>query len=250
MQRMVLLSGPSCVGKGPLLRAIKKLYRNSFEKLHRAVIYNDRSPRVGEEDGVDFNFVSTDEIKKLPRSDFITVEIRPGNWQALPLKALDAKDDQRIAFAEVHFTIAEEIIRRSEEIGDLQITMVFLSPLSKHELQYLLEQPYFKKKELKKLVSELMRRKLLRRTKRQKVDISLEDLNDIEKRASRAFDEMTHAWQYDYVIPNHDGEDSDNWEQFYFPIGDALKACEVFRRIIDNDSDITGTEKWGESLLR
>ena len=47
------------------------------------------------------------------------------------------------------------------------------------------------------------------------------DLEDIEKRASSAYRELQEAWRFDHVIPNHDGEDSDNWEAFYYLIGDA-----------------------------
>ena len=249
MERMILLSGPSCVGKGPLLRVMEKLYSDTHKKLHPAVLYNNRDPRVGEKDGKHFHFRKTDYIRKLSKDDFIIVEIREGNWQALPLNALDAEANGKIAFAEVHYTIAEEIIRRKDEIGHLQITMIFLSPLSRHEIQYLLEQPNFGKEGLMKFMTELMRKKLLRRTKKQKVEMSLNDLNDIEKRAGSAYEEMSHAWQYDYVIPNHDGEDSDNWEQFYFPIGDALKTCEALKCIIDANSDVTGAEKWDKKFI-
>jgi guanylate kinase len=51
------------------------------------------------------------------------------------------------------------------------------------------------------------------------------------------------------VIPNHDGEDSDNWEQFYFPIGDALKTYEAFKAILDGGSSVPGTEQWSKTLL-
>jgi hypothetical protein len=66
-----------------------------------------------------------------------------------------------------------------------------------------------------------MRRKLLRRTRRQKGELSLKDLENIERCASSAFRELQEAVHFEWVIPNHNGEDSDNWEAFYYPKGAA-----------------------------
>jgi guanylate kinase len=71
-----------------------------------------------------------------------------------------------------------------------------------------------------------MRRKLLRRARRHKGELSLADLENIETRARSAYRELTEAWHFQHVIPNHDGEDSDHWDAFYYPIGDARKALE------------------------
>jgi len=51
------------------------------------------------------------------------------------------------------------------------------------------------------------------------------------------------------VIPNHDGEDSDNWEAFYYLIGDARKALEAFAGLL-NGSVPLGVEQWDEDLCR
>ncbi len=251
MKRMVLLSGPSCVGKGSLRRAIKKLYPGIDELLRPVVLYNDRSARVGEVDGVDYRFETADTIHALDQVKFVIIEIRDGNWQALPLAGLQNQSDDGVAFAEVHYKFVEEIVSKASliDLTGLDVQKVFLSPLSKCEIEYLLARPNMDAKQLKKLVAEIMRRKLVRRTRRQKVDLSLEDLKDIEKRATQAYEEMAHAWVYDFVIPNHDGEDSDNWEQFYFPIGDALKTCKALKAILDGASSVPGAEKWDKALL-
>ena len=251
MKRMVLLSGPSCVGKGPLRRAIKKLYPGTDKLLRPVVLYNDRPARVGEIDGEDYKFESTDTIRGLDQAKFVIIEIRDLNWQALPFAGLQDQPDDAVAFAEVHYKFVEEIVSDASPIDltGLVVKKVFLSPLAKCEIEYLLARPNMDAKQLQKLVAEIMRRKLVRRTRRQKVDLSLEDLQDIEKRATRAYEEMTHAWVYDFVIANHDGEDSDNWEQFYFPIGDALKTCEAFKAILDGASNVAGAEKWDKALL-
>ena len=64
------------------------------------------------------------------------------------------------------------------------------------------------------LLTEMMRRKLLRRTRRQKGELSAADLKNVETGASSAYGDLQMAWHFQYVIPNHDGEDSDNWEAF------------------------------------
>ena len=45
---------------------------------------------------------------------------------------------------------------------------------------------------------------------------SLKDLENIERRAAGAYTELKEAWRFEYVIPNHDGEDSENWDAFYY----------------------------------
>jgi guanylate kinase len=61
---------------------------------------------------------------------------------------------------------------------------IFLAPLSKDEIQELRRQP---DASLSQIVAELMRGKLLRRTRRQKNALSSDDLRDIENRAARAY---------------------------------------------------------------
>ena len=46
----------------------------------------------------------------------------------------------------------------------------------------------------------------------------------METRACSAYRELSGAWLFEHVIPNHGGEDSDDWEAFYYLIGDARKA--------------------------
>lgn len=42
---------------------------------------------------------------------------------------------------------------------------------------------------------------------------------------------------------------SDNWEAFYYPIGDARKALDAVAALIDG-VEPSGAEKWGEELLQ
>ncbi len=57
---LVVLSGPSGVGKDAVLEELKKIYPNA----RRCVTTTTRSRRECEIDGVDYTFITTDEFKK------------------------------------------------------------------------------------------------------------------------------------------------------------------------------------------
>jgi guanylate kinase len=123
---------------------------------------------------------------------------------------------------------------------------VFSSRRSKEEIAYL-KAPE-RNLSLPEFLTDIMRRKLLRRTLRQKGELSAPDLQDIETRASSACRELQEAWHFQQVIPNHDGEDSDNWEAFYYLIGDARKTLEAFAALLKGFVP-QGVESWEENLL-
>src|SRR6266436_8970915 len=85
MGRFIILSGPSCVGKGPLHTAFSKFYPEHAAGLSKLVLYNCRSPRPGETDGKDYQFRSRKEIEELRnKEDFIVLDVR-GDLQAVDL---------------------------------------------------------------------------------------------------------------------------------------------------------------------
>ena len=243
---LVLLSGPSCVGKGPLLAAVKRLCPSVAGKLRKVLLYNNRDPRPGEVDGVEYRFRAQEEILVFrERADFIVLEVRPGNFQALAREEIeDAIRTPGIPFLEAFCGFLGEI-ERSGWLKRDEILSVFLSPLSKEEIVFLKQQGNVT---LEDFVSGVMRRKLLRRTQKQKGSLSRRDLDDIEKRVGTAYEELRAACRYDYVIPNHDGEDSENWDQFYYPIGDARKALLSFVDVLDGKKPRFG-EKWPRNLI-
>jgi guanylate kinase len=69
-------------------------------------------------------------------------------------------------------------------LAEVNRLSIFLSPLSKDEIVYLTASERHVR--LSEFVTDVMRRKLLRRTRRQKGELSLKDLENIETRASRA----------------------------------------------------------------
>ncbi|MBI4527731.1 MAG: hypothetical protein HY695_28375 [Deltaproteobacteria bacterium] len=246
MGRFIMLAGPSCVGKGPLVRALAKLHPNIAENIQKVVLYNDRDRRPGEVDGIDYHFVKN--IQGLSDGEYIKMEIRPGNWQALKIADItQAMQSGKIGFLEVFHKLGAEAAKHQalrDHFTKGEVCTVFLSPLSKEDISFLKS----KGSDLKAVVTDVMRKKLLRRTSKQKGILSLKDLEDVEKRCSTAFEEIQSAHHYTRIIANHDGEDSDNWDQFPFPIGDARKSVKAFAEIC-NGGRALECEQWSSEML-
>ena len=244
MGRLIILSGPSCVGKGPLHLAFNNFYPESAANLQKLVLYNCRSPRPGEIDGKDYYFRSREEIDGFrEKESFVVLDVR-GDLQAVDLddveRALPAGD----LFFEGNPFVGRELLKAFA--SKITVLSIFLTPLSREEIQFLQSQEHGLS--LADFLTDVMRRKLLRRTQRQKHILSLKDLENIERRAASAFTELKEAWRFEYVIPNHDGEDSENWDAFYHPVGDARKALLAFAGLISGEVSLL-VEKWDEQLL-
>jgi guanylate kinase len=243
--KLVILTGPSCIGKSPVERTISRVNPDIRKYLHKLLIYNDRTPRPGERDGIDYHFSTTSQLISFKNNpDFIFMDVR-GDLQALDLNDLVKILENSHAFFEGNPYVANALLNHPRMVSFPKLS-VFLSPLSKEEIVELKDPA--RKMDLAKLLSEIMRRKQLRRKTKQKVEISMNDLEDIERRVKNVYEELCMAWQFDYVIPNHDGEDSDNWEMFYYPIGDARRTIHAFIELLKgNIPDVA--EKWEKGLL-
>ncbi|MBL1177704.1 guanylate kinase [Pantanalinema sp. GBBB05] len=105
MSRLVVLTGPSGVGKGTLVRAL--LARHP--ELYVSVSATTRAPRPGEIDGVSYHFVSRNEFERMiangellewaefagnlygtPRTR-VEAQIRQGNWVILEIELEGAR---------------------------------------------------------------------------------------------------------------------------------------------------------------
>ncbi len=242
MGRLVILSGPSCAGKGPLYAALERFHPELVAPLHKVCLYNTRAPRPGERDGVDYHFRTREEIEALREDDgYVVMDVR-GDLQALDLAGLRRRLETGSAFFEGNPFVGVALL----ELPDVPKVSAFLAPLSRDELVYL--QAPERRVDLQSFVTDVMRRKLLRRTTRQKGVLAKTDLENIERRAGSALRELSEAWRFDYVLPNHDGEDSENWDAFYYPVGDARKAFTDFALILRGEEP-RYAEKWEEGLL-
>lgn len=245
LNRLVILTGPSCVGKSPLDRAFGKLYPDLRKRMSKFVLYISRLPRPGELDGIDYFFRSREQIETLEKETrYIVMDVR-GDLQAINIEELVKMLLETDVFFEGNPFVAG-MLQTHPKLSKIKRLGIYLSPISKEEITFLKNSELHVA--LPDLTTDIMRRKLLRRTRKQKTELSIKDLENIERRASSAYKELKEAWRFDYVIPNHDGEDSENWDAFYYPLGDARKALLAFAELLEGKIP-PGVEKWEEDLL-
>jgi len=243
--RLVIFSGPSCVGKSPLVKALARIYPEKYGKLKPLVLYNSRSARPGEIEGVDYYFRTRPEIEKLKDSDYYAVMDVRGDLQAIDLKELFATLEKSNVLFEGNPFIGR-ILQTHHALNDLNRLSIFMAPVTRDEIIYLKNiKPAVS---LPDIITDIMRRKLLRRTRRQKGELSLSDIENIERRAKSAFRELQDASHFQYVIPNHDGEDSENWDAFYYPFGDARRALLTFVSLLEEGKS-ANAEQWEPELF-
>ncbi|MGA2414178.1 MAG: hypothetical protein ABSF59_07010 [Candidatus Sulfotelmatobacter sp.] len=243
--RLVILSGPSCVGKSPLIKSLGKFHPDLYAQFHKLVLVNSRAPRPGEVDGVDYHFRPRAQVEALRADDRYAVLPARSDLQALNIPELEALLQRGDVFFEGNPTVGRALQTHSRLAGAARLS-IFLSPLSREEIVYL-KAPE-RNVALQDFLTDVMRRKLLRRTRRQKGELSAKDLEDIETRASGAYRELQEAPHFQHVIPNHDGEDSDHWEAFYYQIGDARKTLAAFVGLLEGRVP-AGVETWEGELL-
>jgi guanylate kinase len=213
--------------------------------LPKLVLYNSRDPRPGEKNGVDYHFRTRAQIEAMRAENrFAVLDVR-GDLQALDLPELAALLERGDAFFEGNPFVGR-LLQTHPALARVKRLSVFLAPLSKDEIVFLKDPA--RSLSLPDLVTDVMRRKLLRRTRRQKGELSLKDLENIERRAGSAFMELQEAVHFDWVIPNHDGEDSDNWDSFHYPLGDARRALLAFVDLLEGRIP-SCVEKWNTALF-
>lgn len=244
MGRFVILSGPSCVGKGPLIASFRKFFPELAENWKNIVLINSRGPRPGETDGVDYYFRSRSDLEEMSNNtNFLVFPVR-GDLQAVDLAEMSEIVQKEDLFFEGNPFVGKALLEIAAS-RSMSVLSIFLSPLSRDEIRFL----QGKGVDLNNFIARVMRRKLLRRTSKYQGLLSLLDLEDIEKRCLSAFLELKYAPLFQYVIPNHDGEDSENWDAFYYPIGDAARALFSFKNLLAGVAD-EYSEKWEDDLFQ
>jgi guanylate kinase len=209
------------------------------------VLYNSRAPRPGEVDGVDYHFRSQAQVEGLNgKEHYVVMDVR-GDVQALDLQELSSLLTKGHVFFEGNPFVGRTL-QTHPALAEVNRLSVFMSPLTRAEI--LILKAAQSGVALHDLVADVMRRKLLRRTRRQKGELSLKDLENVERRAASAYRELQQAHHFQCVIPNHDGEDSENWDAFYYPLGDARLALTAFVSLLAGETP-SGVEHWEEGLV-
>lgn len=163
---LVVLSGPSGVGKGTVRRAL-------FQKPNHDLVYSvsmtTRPPRPGEVDGVDYYFVSKEDfLKRISENKFLEWAEFVGNYYGTPRDKVEEQLDH-----------GKEVVLEIEVEGALQVrkqmkdaVFIFLVPPGKPALY-------------ERLVSR-----------------GTDTMEMIKRRMQKAESEFVLAHKYDYIVVN------------------------------------------------
>ena len=76
MSKLLVISGPSGVGKGTIVKLLEDMYQEKSKKLYLSISCTTRNPREGEENGVNYYFITEKEfLKRLKNNDFLEYNV-------------------------------------------------------------------------------------------------------------------------------------------------------------------------------
>jgi guanylate kinase len=176
--RLVVLSGPSGVGKDTIIRELKE--RHPKDRRRFVVTYKSRDQRPGEVDGVDYHFVTKEEFDRLRADDAFleTAEVH-GQWSGTPwdqvVEALEAGDD----------AVLKIDVQGAGAVRALvpDALLIFVAPPSETDL------------------GERLRQR------------GTESEADLERRQQDAPKELARMGGYDYVVVNRTGQATETAEE-------------------------------------
>ena len=170
---LIVISAPSGTGKGAILADFNAKYFD--DKLIYSISATTRSPRPGEEHGVNYYYISKDEFKtKISQGGFLEYAEFCDNFYGTPKDAvMNALENGIDVILEIETVGAKKV-----KINYPEAVMVFILPPSTEELK-----------------SRLVGR-------------GTENEDSINKRLSAAKSELKLASEYDYVIVNDVIEDA------------------------------------------
>ena len=125
---LVVISGPSGVGKDAVLKSLQKRDLN----LHVVVTMTSREPRPGEVDGVDYHFVSKEQFEELIAQDgFIEHALVYADHKGIPRKQIED------AVASNRDVILRVDVQGARSLRELfpEAVLIFLIPT--HEKEWL-----------------------------------------------------------------------------------------------------------------
>lgn len=166
---LIVISGPSGVGKDALIQRMKQR-RQAF---HFVVTATDRPPRPGEIHGQDYHFVSTEEFRRMIEQDELLEHATVyGQHKGIP------KPQVRQALASGRDVVMRLDVQGASTIRRLipGAVLIFLTASSPEELT--------------------------ERLRRRKCDT----LEQIEQRIRIAREELGRLPEFDYIVTNRDSE--------------------------------------------
>jgi len=229
-KRLIILSGPSCVGKSPLIKAMRRVHPEIL--FQTPIPYTSRAPRSIETEGIDYYFSSEGEIRSFPPDRYIVGQTRT-IWQAIDLQEIQnlfANND--LIIFEIYPTLGELFLNHplvKMASAEYDIITVFISPAAEDEILALQKNMGFRTPG--DATAAIMLPKHIGRMQQQGNLLTPEVMEDLRVRASRAYDEIKMGETYMHWIINHDGEDSNNW-RYTPPIGEAGATLKSFVEIL------------------
>lgn len=162
---LIVISAPSGAGKTTLCNGLV----SRFPSLRESISFTTRQPRQGEQDGVDYHFVSVDRFKQMvSENGFAEWAEVHGNYYGTAIAALD---QARLDGIDILLDIDCQGARILKDRG-VNGLFVFVLPPSMAELRRRLESRSSDAKEV------------------------------IERRIVRAVEEIREACWYDYIVVN------------------------------------------------
>lgn len=190
---LIVLSGPSGVGKDAVLARMKKLGR----PLHYVVTATTRPRRVKEKNGIDYYFLSQEEFQqRIDKGQLLEWAKVYGNYYGVPKVEISQALSKRID------AIVKVDVQGATTIKKIlpQAVFIFLMPPSMEELE--------------------------RRLKQRRSESSM----DLALRLEKASEEIKSLPLFDYVITSHQGRLDDIISQIEAIV--AAEKCRVKPRVV------------------
>ena len=166
--KLLVISGPSGVGKGTIVKALKARRNDVVE----SISCTTRAPREGETHGKEYFFLSKEEfLRRIAENDFLEYDEHFGNYYGTPKSFVKKMLQKKSVILEIDVVGALNTKKAIPES-----ILIMIAPPSGEEL------------------------------KRRLVGRGTETDDDIENRLSRLEYELAQRDKYDYVIVNDDLE--------------------------------------------
>lgn len=165
---LIILSGPSGVGKGTVRKYIMKC---NVLPLVYSISMTTRAPRESETNGVEYYFVTQKEFQRnIDQDNFLEWAEFVGNRYGTPKSNVEQlREEGKNVILEIEINGAEQVIKK---VNDDRVVSFFLSPPSLRQLEL-----------------------RIRKRKSEPEDV-------IQKRLTKGKKEMEFAKNYDFIILN------------------------------------------------